>query len=104
MENIRHTVTHCRSRRQRQINDSKGHPKSCGGFLCHQLSHTCHLESSLLDRLAESSKICSSHFLQGSLHHARSADSHIDDGIRLGHTVECSCHEWIVIRRIAEDD
>ena len=52
----------------------------------------------------EALKVLSTDLCQGSLYHTRTTDTDIDDLVCFGYTVECTCHERVIIRCIAEND
>ena len=47
-------------------------------------------------------KILSTHFLKCCLYNTRTTNTNVNDAICLCHTMECTCHKRIVIRRITE--
>ncbi len=42
-------------------------------------------------------------FLDGRPHHARAGNAHVDHAVRFTGAVEGTCHEGVVLRRVAED-
>ena len=53
LQNLSHAVSHCRSRSQRKVDNSKGHSQTLGSFLGYQLSDSCDLKGCLLNGLAQ---------------------------------------------------
>ena len=50
------------------------------------------------------SEISAADRLESRLYNARSGDADVDDRVCLCNTVECTCHERVVIRCIAENN
>ena len=57
-----------------------------------------------LDHLTECLEVCSTNGFQSCLDNARAADTNVDDAVCLCYAMESSCHERVIIRRIAEHD
>ena len=97
-------IAYGRSRSQRQIYDAERYVQLFRRFASDQLSHSCYLESSLfyqVGHLRQGSLL--RHFRQGGSDYARSGDPYIYYAIRFSDAVECSGHEGIILRRVAED-
>ena len=98
----RHRIADGGGGRQGQVYDPKGYIQPLAGFPCHQLTHTSDPKSGLFDGLRHHVKGLTLDGLKGVMHYARAGDAHVDDGLRLAHTVERTGHKGVIFHRIAE--
>ena len=104
LENVRHGVPNGRRRGKREINDAKRNAKPTRSLLGDKLPDAGNLERGLLDCLAECLEISPSNLLKGVFDDTRPRDADVDDRISLSDAVKGSCHEGVVVGRIAEHD
>ena len=102
-QNVGHTVANGGGRCQRQVDDAGGHAQSLGGKVCHQLAHAGDLEGGALDQLC--------HLVDGGIlgqagqcgaHSAGTGNAHMNLTVRLAGAVECTGHEGVILRCVAE--
>ena len=68
----------------------------------YKLTNPCHLKCGLLDRITKFLKTLATTFFNRSFYNTRSADTDIDHSISFCYTKECTCHKWIIVRRVTE--
>ena len=102
-QNVGHAVAHSRGGGQRKVDDACGHAQSLGGQIGHQLAHAGDLEGGALDQLR--------HLVDGSIlgqlcqrgaHSAGAGNADVDLTVGLAGAVECTGHEGVVLRCVAE--
>ena len=102
-QNVGHTVADGGGRCQRQVDDAGGHTQCLRSQIGHQLAHAGDLEGGALDQLC--------HLVDGgilgqagqcSAHSAGTGNAHVDLTVRLAGAVECTGHEGVVLRCVAE--
>ena len=103
LQNICHTVTNCRRRSQRQIDNPKGNAQTASRFPAYQFPAAGYFKGGMLNGGGQFIKRRVRDFTHCVEHYTRTADAHIEYNLRLSYAMKSACHKRIVLHCIAEN-
>ena len=102
LKDARNAVAHGGRRREGEVNYAERHIQPVGSLGGNHLTHARYLERGLFYRLGNNIKRCALALLQRMVNHARAGYADVYHAVGLADAVECTCHEGVILHRVAE--